>query len=111
MLAGHGNGHVRLWDLRSGELLLYSAYLFTFVGASCRLINAHAAWVSAVALCRTDENCLATASLDGNVRIWDLRSDEPLHTITDEGKIFSLVWDGKLAYGGESGVVHIANFE
>jgi WD40 repeat protein/tRNA A-37 threonylcarbamoyl transferase component Bud32 len=66
----------RLWDARSGELLL--------------TLEGHADRVSGVAF-SPDGRCLATASWDGSVRLWDVDSGELLLTLEGHGDRVSSV--------------------
>lgn len=44
-------------------------------------VNSHKAWISAVEWSLTEPHMLATASHDGFVKMWDIRSTLPLHSV------------------------------
>jgi WD40 repeat protein len=61
LASAHKNGHLKLWDLSSNELLLD--------------IEAHSEAVTTVTW-NADGTALATASLDGMLRIWELEETD-----------------------------------
>jgi ribosome biogenesis protein YTM1 len=68
-------------------------------------LRGHSAWVSSVSWSKTSEYALCTGSYDGTVRVWDIRSREPLYTVDPEStkdKVLSVFWDNeKILSGGE----------
>ena len=59
----------------------------------------HKAWVSSVQWSQSNAYQLASTSHDGTVKIWDIRSSNPLHTVrtfSKEEKGLSLLWLGSL---------------
>jgi ribosome biogenesis protein len=46
----------------------------------------HKAWVSAIEWSKIDPYVFASASHDGSVKVWDIRSSIPLHTIKAHSK-------------------------
>lgn len=69
-------------------------------------LRGHTAWVSSVSWSRTSEYALCTGSYDSTVRVWDIRSKEPLYTVDAEektnDKVLSVFWDdNKILSGGE----------
>ena len=45
------------------------------------LLYSHKSWVSAIQWSPTDPFVLATTSHDGTLKVWDIRSSLPLHTV------------------------------
>ncbi|WWD18372.1 hypothetical protein CI109_102822 [Kwoniella shandongensis] len=86
-VAGFGDGVVRLFDKRAedaGEVVL-------------RTWRQHKIWIQSVHLQRGSMRELITGSMDGEVRVWDVRKpDEPLYTIPrrDEGLMALAVHTG-----------------
>ncbi|WRT67669.1 uncharacterized protein IL334_004641 [Kwoniella shivajii] len=76
-VAGFGDGVVRLFDKRAedaGEVVL-------------RTWRQHKIWIQSVHLQRGSMRELVTGSMDGEVRVWDVRKpDEPLYTIPRRDK-------------------------
>lgn len=77
--SGHTDYRVRLWDMRvktggggggEGDVGISDGMLRT----------SHSAWISAVQW-TNDPYILTSASHDGTVKVWDIRSSLPLHTI------------------------------
>lgn len=85
VLTAHPDHCVRLWDPRAsatGETMLQ------------RTFQSHKQWVSAVTW-RDDSNehVFASSSYDGTVKVWDIRSSIPLHTVAaHKGKAFDVAW-------------------
>ncbi|WVR06256.1 hypothetical protein IAU60_003286 [Kwoniella sp. DSM 27419] len=86
-VAGFGDGVVRLFDKRAehaGEVVL-------------RTWRQHKIWIQSVHLQRGSMRELVTGSMDGEVRVWDVRKpDEPLYTVPrrDEGLMALAVHTG-----------------
>lgn len=88
--SGHTDHILRVWDSRLQQ-------------AALQLQLSHKGWVADVKWCPHRPHLLASASYDGHVRLWDVRSTNPLHTLTEhEGKALCVAWDGaeKVASGG-----------
>lgn len=100
---GGGDNVVRLWDTREqqGEQ-----------SASIKLMTpSHEGWITAVRWCPASEYHFLSASVDGHVKLWDIRSKVPLATLsTHTGKAFCTTWMGKsfVASGGEDAMLRIA---
>lgn len=45
------------------------------------VFNSHKSWVSSVEWSPNDPFVLASSSHDGSVKVWDIRSSLPLHTV------------------------------
>ena len=75
--SAHPDCTVRLWDMR----------VHTKAGAESTSVSdttlrpSHKAWVTDVQWSPTDPYVLATTSHDGTVKVWDIRSSLPLHTV------------------------------
>lgn len=74
--SGHPNCTVRLWDMRKSTSSIGDGNFFDGT-----LRPSHKAWISSVNWSPTDPYLLASASYDGTVRLWDIRSSLPLYTI------------------------------
>lgn len=75
---GHPDCTIRLWDVRtnnSGDAATSSLV------SDCSLKPSHKAWVSAVKWSPKDPYVLASTSHDGTIKVWDIRSTLPLHTV------------------------------
>ena len=80
-------------------------------------LSSHKNWVSSVSWSPSNMYTLATAGYDSKIKIWDIRSNTPLHTLqgteTSEDqvtdlKIMDLLWvDDLLLSGGEEKKVRI----
>lgn len=69
-------------------------------------LTGHTNFVVDLAACPTKPNIFASASHDGSVRIWDVRSEKSLYVIEREsgnGKVFGVAWDNDIGIvsGGE----------
>ncbi|KAJ3281954.1 WD repeat-containing protein 12 [Blyttiomyces sp. JEL0837] len=99
--SGHSDNVVRLWDPRDQKGLVVKMKL-----------SSHKGWVSSVSWSPASQYSLASASYDSKIKVWDIRSSTPLHTIKgteEEGKkILDLEWDGDMLFsGGEEGKVRV----
>ena len=95
---GHPDCTIRLWDVRtnnSKNSVLISDNKFR---------PSHKAWVSSVQWSQSNAYQLASTSHDGTVKVWDIRSSNPLHTVrtfSKEEKGLSLLWLGSLDDGDD----------
>ena len=103
--SAHPDCIVRLWDMR----------VHTKAGAEATSVSdttlrpSHKAWVTDVKWSPTDPYVLATTSHDGTVKVWDIRSSLPLHTVRahpkgEKGLCLSYT-DGIIYSGGSDCVV------
>jgi len=72
-----GGGKIRLWDLRSGELI--------------RTVDAHANYIVKIIFSNSGE-FLASSSLDGQVKIWEVNSGSLEQNIGSEGLPMNLLF-------------------
>ena len=92
---------IRLWDRRESQKQS------TFTRA-LRSLESHTRWVSDVKWHPTSEHTILSASFDGSIKLWDVRSAIPLWTVdaedaaNDEAKLFCCTWidEKAIAYGG-----------
>uniref|UniRef100_A0A7S3Q0R3 Ribosome biogenesis protein WDR12 homolog n=1 Tax=Chaetoceros debilis TaxID=122233 RepID=A0A7S3Q0R3_9STRA len=76
---GHPDCTVRLWDMRSSSKNEGNVFDNT-------LRPSHRSWISAVEWSPVDPFVMASTSHDGSVKVWDIRSSVPLHTIKAHAK-------------------------
>merc|ERR1712071_102150 len=76
---GHPDCTVRLWDMRTGGN--GDAKEQHSMSSDGTLKPSHKAWVSSLQWSPTQPHVLATNSHDGCVKMWDIRSSLPLHTL------------------------------
>ncbi|KAJ2225602.1 ribosome biogenesis protein ytm1 [Coemansia sp. RSA 1722] len=103
---GHADRSVRLWDPRAEDSAVVKLRL-----------TSHRGFVSSVAWAPDSAYMLASASHDGTIKVWDIRSRPPLYTVypsdaKDKGKkLLALDWHKSLLLaGGESGSLRIHSF-
>ncbi|KAJ3088374.1 WD repeat-containing protein 12 [Physocladia obscura] len=105
IVTGHTDNYVRLWDPRDQNGLVVKMKLVS-----------HKSWVPAVSCSPTSPFALATGSYDSSIKVWDVRSTTPLHTLSaaEDGKkkVLALVWeDGCLFSGGEEGKLRVHDMQ
>lgn len=76
---GHPDCSVRLWDMRNSNKNDGNVFDGT-------LRPSHKSWISAVQWSPTDPFVLASASHDGSLKVWDIRSSLPLYTVKAHAK-------------------------
>lgn len=98
---------VRLWDMRTNGEGGSSGGGVSGMDKSLR--QSHKAWVSSVEWSPTDPFVLATASHDGTLKVWDIRSSLPLHTVKAVNKkgekALCLAFGDGIMYSGGSDCV------
>ena len=81
---GHADKTVRTWDPRVSIAASSLSTSYT----------SHTGWVSAVMWHPTDAHILVSGSFDSHIKIWDIRSSTPLHTLPSQhkDKVTTLAW-------------------
>jgi ribosome biogenesis protein YTM1 len=101
LLTGHPDHQLRLWDTRADGDVAASAP---------RRLKSHSQWVSSVSWSSANEHWALSASHDGCIKMWDVRSSIPLHTIVEiPGKALCAGWHGAdtILGGGTDCQVHV----
>lgn len=103
---GHPDCTVRLWDVRADPNSKASSLISSVSDNTFR--PSHKEWISAVQWSRHHAYHVASTSHDGTVKLWDLRSPLPLHTV----QAFAKDQKGlSLAYGGSDGYLFVGGTE
>jgi ribosome biogenesis protein YTM1 len=107
----HHDRVVRVWDPRTRG---GAADAEGKSGASL-LLRSHKGWVTSVAWSPYEPNHLVSSALDGTVKVWDIRTHVPLHTIdavgASDAKVFATAWcAGALLSGGSTAEVIVSKF-
>jgi len=88
---GHPDCTIRLWDVRVNTNSKQSSIIIS----DNTFRPSHKAWVSSVQWSQTNAYQLSSTSHDGTIKVWDIRSSNPLHTVrtfAKEEKGLSLLW-------------------
>ena len=96
---GHPDCTIRLWDVRVNN----SKQNTTLVSDNT-FRPSHKAWVSSIKWSQSNAYQLASTSHDGTIKVWDIRSSNPLHTVRTfpkEEKGLSLLWLPSASTEGE----------
>mmetsp|Transcript_15423 Transcript_15423/g.29088 ORF Transcript_15423/g.29088 Transcript_15423/m.29088 type:complete len:462 (+) Transcript_15423:88-1473(+) len=105
---GHPDCTVRLWDMRSNSKNEGNV----FDGS---LRPSHKAWISAVEWSPVDPYVLSSASHDGTIKVWDIRSSVPLHIVKAHSKGCKALClsfaDGAIYSGGSDCMVKRFKFQ
>jgi len=97
LATGHPDCTIRLWDIRANntdgsELGLKPSSLKV---SDTTFRPSHRSWVSGVRWCPTNAYHLSSCSHDGTIKLWDIRSSNPLHTVRvapKDEKSLCLLW-------------------
>jgi ribosome biogenesis protein YTM1 len=87
---GHPDCTIRLWDVRTNNAKQSSLISDNTFRPS------HKEWVSSVNWSKSNAYHLASTSHDGTIKMWDIRSSVPLHTVRafpKEEKALCLAWE------------------
>jgi len=88
LASGHEDSLIRLWDPRKADKEVVKASL-----------KSHKGWVSCVRWSPTHAHQLLSASYDGTVKLWDIRSKIPLHTMKEnKEKVLAVSWNGSSSF-------------
>jgi len=104
---GHPDCTVRLWDTRTADDAKESSLMLV---SDNTFRPSHKEWIADVQWSRHNPYHLASTSHDGTVKMWDIRSPLPLHTVRAFGKTdkgLSLVYgeNGYMFAGGTDCIV------
>ncbi|CAN3475185.1 ribosome biogenesis protein Ytm1p [Diutina catenulata] len=90
LATGSSARHINLSDPRSQD-------------ATSKKLVGHTNFVVSLAACPDNSHMFSSASHDGTVKVWDVRGDKPMYTITREGakagdkvKLFGVAWDASI---------------
>ena len=103
---GHPDCTIRLWDVRANDSNLKQQSLVS----DNTFRPSHRAWVSSVHWSKFNPYHLMSTSHDGSIKLWDIRSSNPLHTIRvfpKDEKALCLAWheDKKNGSSSQHGII------
>lgn len=88
--SGHTDNTVRVWDPRVQDGVVVKMTL-----------SSHTGWVTSTAWSPSSTFTIVSASHDHSLKVWDIRSSTPLHTIAaHEGKVLAVDWVKDLVLSG-----------
>lgn len=82
--SGHADRQIRLWDPRHPEASLV-----------WKSLSSHKSLVSSLAWHPSNPNLLLSGGYDNTTKLWDIRSELPLHTLTFSEKVLTVGWREK----------------
>jgi len=77
-----------------------------------KAFHCHKSWLSSLNFHPSSDNLFISSSLEGAAKLWDLRSEDPLHALKmkkeADFKLFDAVWNGpdSILSGGSSSKVY-----
>lgn len=80
---GHSDKSLRVWDARAAT---QAAATEAESGLVSTAFTSHAGWVSSVCWHPKNPFLLVSGSYDKSIKVWDIRSRTPLHTLPDQHK-------------------------
>ncbi|CUM47714.1 unnamed protein product [Debaryomyces tyrocola] len=109
LVCGSSARHINLFDPRVSSTTTEQTNNQKLIG--------HTNFVVGLSKCPTNDNMFASCSHDGTVKVWDVRSEKSLYTITREqnnatkgqDKVFSVIWDNDIGIisGGQDKKIQI----
>lgn len=96
--SGHPDCTVRLWDMRIDN----NGNKVGIISDSS-LKRSHKAWINSVKWSKINPYVLSSSSHDGTIKVWDIRSSLPLHTIKAQErghKVLCLAHESNMIYSG-----------
>ncbi|RLV89695.1 Ribosome biogenesis protein YTM1 [Spathaspora sp. JA1] len=106
LVTGSSARHINLHDPRINSTS-------TIEQTSTKKLVGHTNFVVGLAASPTNEHMFASASHDGTVKVWDVRAENSLYTITrqdgSKAKVFDVCWDKQIGIisGGEDKKIQI----
>jgi len=80
-MTSHVDRTVRVWDKRQSQ------------SEVCQTFSSHKGWVSSVSCHPTNGGLFLSGSYDNTLKLWDMRSTVPLHTLkSHKDKILTVGW-------------------
>jgi len=90
IVSGHTDNSTRVWDPRVQDGVVVKMKLLS-----------HTGWVTSVSWSLKDTFTLISASHDQTIKVWDIRSSTPLHTLNaHEGKVLAVDWTDQYILSG-----------
>lgn len=100
LLTADADGYVRGWDSRSSE------------GSVIKMkLTGHKTWVSSISWGPASSNYFVSGSQDTTLKVWDVRSSAPIHTVSSHSdKVLAVDWceAGIIASGGADNMLHLS---
>ena len=90
LVSGHSDNTTRIWDPRIKEGIVVKTKL-----------SSHTGWVSHVSWDPSSNFNFVTGSYDKSLRVWDIRSNSPLHIVkAHNDKVLCVEWSDDLIASG-----------
>jgi len=99
LVTADADGFVRGWDPRSSD------------GSVIKMkLTGHKTWVSSISWGPSTQHYFVSGSQDNTLKIWDIRSSAPLHTVSEHtDKVLTVDWceKGIIASGGADNMLRL----